>query len=135
MVDYERKGARGLVPRSALRRRRQRTDCRWIADEPSGFAEEPGCLFERCGLVGLKPDLQRRYLPMKTPPIVSPQEWEAARQRLLVKEKAHTHARDALAAERRRMPWLAVEKQYVFDGPAGNVSLLDLFEGRRQLIV
>jgi predicted dithiol-disulfide oxidoreductase (DUF899 family) len=72
---------------------------------------------------------------MKTPPIVSPQEWEAARQRLLVKEKAHTHARDALAAERRRMPRLAVEKQYVFDGPAGNVSLLDLFEGRRQLIV
>jgi predicted dithiol-disulfide oxidoreductase (DUF899 family) len=72
---------------------------------------------------------------MKTPPIVSPQEWEAARQKLLAKEKAHTRARDALAAERRRMPWLAVEKQYVFDGPAGNVSLLDLFEGRRQLIV
>jgi predicted dithiol-disulfide oxidoreductase (DUF899 family) len=72
---------------------------------------------------------------MKTPPIVSPQEWEAARQKLLLKEKAHTHARDALAAERRRMPWLAVEKEYVFDGPAGNVSLLELFEGRRQLIV
>ena len=72
---------------------------------------------------------------MKTPPIVSPQDWEAARQKLLVKEKAHTHARDALAAERRRMPWLAVEKKYVFDGPAGNGSLLDLFEGRRQLIV
>ena len=47
---------------------------------------------------------------MKTPPIVSPQEWEAARQKLLVKEKAHTRARDALAAERRRMPWLAVEQ-------------------------
>ena len=72
---------------------------------------------------------------MKTPPIVSPQEWEAARQKLLVKEKAHTHARDALAAERRRMPWLATQKPYVFDGPTGNVSLLDLFEGRRQLIV
>src|SRR5215207_3246857 len=72
---------------------------------------------------------------MKTPPIVSPQEWEAAREQLLVKEKAQTHARDALAAERRRMPWLAVEKQYEFDGPEGKASLLDLFDGRRQLIV
>ena len=44
-------------------------------------------------------------------------------------------ARDALAAERRRMPWMAVEKTYQFDGPKGKVSLLDLFEGRRQLIV
>ena len=72
---------------------------------------------------------------MNTPPIVSPQEWEAARQQLLVKEKAFTRSRDALAAERRRMPWLAVEKKYEFDGPQGKVSLLDLFEGRRQLIV
>ena len=72
---------------------------------------------------------------MKTPPIVPPQEWEAARQRLLVKEKELTRARDALAAERRRMPWLAVQKEYVFDGPAGKVSLPDLFEGRRQLVV
>src|SRR6266436_2606059 len=72
---------------------------------------------------------------MKTPPIVSQQEWEAARQQLLVKEKALTRSRDALAAERRRMPWLAVEKKYEFDGPKGKVSLLDLFEGRRQLIV
>src|SRR6266404_1198737 len=67
--------------------------------------------------------------------IVSPQEWEAARQQLLVKEKELTRARDALAAERRRMPWLAVEKEYQFDGPHGQASLLDLFEGRRQLIV
>src|SRR5262245_54361656 len=72
---------------------------------------------------------------MKTPPIVSPQEWEAARQQLLVKEKEVTRARDALAAERRRMPWLAVEKTYAFDGPKGKASLLDLFDGRRQLIV
>jgi predicted dithiol-disulfide oxidoreductase (DUF899 family) len=72
---------------------------------------------------------------MNTPPIVSAQEWEAAREKLLVKEKALTRARDALAAERRRMPWLAVEKEYRFDGPSGPVSLLDLFEGRRQLIV
>src|SRR6266700_7043867 len=72
---------------------------------------------------------------MNTPPIVSLQEWEAARQQLLVKEKALTRSRDALAVERRRMPWLAVDKKYEFDGPKGKVSLLDLFEGRRQLIV
>jgi len=72
---------------------------------------------------------------MKTPPIVAAHEWEAARQRLLVKEKELTRARDALAAERRRMPWLAVEQDYAFDGPAGPASLLDLFEGRRQLII
>src|SRR5207342_3560421 len=74
-------------------------------------------------------------ITMKTPPIVSPQEWEAARQQLLVKEKELTRARDVLAAARRRMPWLAIEKKYQFDGPKGKASLLDLFEGRRQLIV
>ena len=72
---------------------------------------------------------------MNTPPIVSRPEWDAALSQLLKKEKALTRARDALAAERRRMPWLAVEKQYEFDGPRGRASLLDLFEGRRQLIV
>ena len=72
---------------------------------------------------------------MKTPPIVSAEEWDAARRQLLVKEKELTHARDALAAQRRRMPWLAVEKEYEFDGPEGKASLLDLFEGRTQLIV
>jgi len=75
------------------------------------------------------------HLAMSTPPIVSQQEWEAARQQLLVKEKALTRSRDALAAERRRMPWMAVEKKYEFDGPKGKVSLLDLFEGRPQLIL
>jgi predicted dithiol-disulfide oxidoreductase (DUF899 family) len=72
---------------------------------------------------------------MNTPPVVSAQEWDRARTEMLVKEKAHTRARDALAAERRRMPWLAVEKRYEFDGPNGRVGLLDLFEGRRQLII
>ena len=72
---------------------------------------------------------------MNTPPIVSTPEWKAAREELLVKEKELTRARDALAAERRRMPRMAVEKDYSFDGPDGRVSLLDLFEGRRQLIV
>jgi predicted dithiol-disulfide oxidoreductase (DUF899 family) len=72
---------------------------------------------------------------MKTPPIVSPDDWEAARQKLLVKEKELTRARDALAAERRRMPWVAVEQDYGFEGPDGTVNLLGLFAGRRQLIV
>ena len=72
---------------------------------------------------------------MQKPPVVSAQAWEAARQEMLVKEKAHTRARDALAAERRRMPWTAVTKNYVFEGSDGKASLLDLFAGRRQLIV
>jgi predicted dithiol-disulfide oxidoreductase (DUF899 family) len=66
---------------------------------------------------------------------VSPEEWRAAREELLVEEKKLTRARDALAAKRRRMPWTAVEKSYRFDGPQGPASLLDLFEGRRQLVV
>ena len=72
---------------------------------------------------------------MNTPPTVSPQEWDAAREKMLVKEKEYTRAGDALAAERRRMPWMAVEKDYSFEGPEGEVSFLDLFDGRRQLIV
>ena len=72
---------------------------------------------------------------MKTPPVVSPEAWEAARKEMLVKEKSITRARDALAADRRRMPWMAVDTSYAFEGPAGKVSLLDLFGGRRQLIV
>jgi predicted dithiol-disulfide oxidoreductase (DUF899 family) len=80
-------------------------------------------------------DNEKNDIAMKSPSIVSAEEWEAARQQLLVKEKAVTHARDALAAERRRMPWLAVPKKYEFEGPRGKVSLLDLFEGRRQLII
>jgi predicted dithiol-disulfide oxidoreductase (DUF899 family) len=69
------------------------------------------------------------------PTIVSPQEWDAAREQLLVKEKELTRARDALAAERRRMPRMAVDKDYRFEGPNGPASLADMFEGRRQLVV
>jgi predicted dithiol-disulfide oxidoreductase (DUF899 family) len=75
------------------------------------------------------------HLAMNTPSIVSQHDWEAARQQLLIKEKAFTRSRDALAAERRRMPWVLVEKKYEFDGPNGKVSLLDVFEDRRQLIL
>jgi predicted dithiol-disulfide oxidoreductase (DUF899 family) len=72
---------------------------------------------------------------MDTPPVVSPEEWKAARHELLATEKEHTRGRDALAAKRRRMPWMAVEKEYRFEGPGGSLSFADLFEGRRQLIV
>src|SRR5918996_2812554 len=72
---------------------------------------------------------------MEMPPIVSPEEWKAAREELLVEEKKVTRARDALAAKRRRMPRMAVDKEYAFEGPEGRVSLSDLFDGRSQLIV
>jgi predicted dithiol-disulfide oxidoreductase (DUF899 family) len=69
------------------------------------------------------------------PKIVSREEWQRARDQLLVKEKAATKARDILSAERRRLPMVRIEKDYHFDGPGGKVRLLDLFEGRRQLII
>ena len=72
---------------------------------------------------------------MNLPPVVAPAEWRAARDALLVKEKAATRARDALAAERRRLPMVAIEKEYVLRGPAGPARLVDLFEGRRQLVL
>lgn len=67
--------------------------------------------------------------------VVTKEEWDEQREALLVKEKELTRARDELAAERRRLPMVAVEKDYAFQGPDGEKSLLDLFEGRRQLIV
>jgi predicted dithiol-disulfide oxidoreductase (DUF899 family) len=72
---------------------------------------------------------------MSLPHIVSQGEWEAAREKLLAKEKEATRARDALAAERRRLPMVQVAKDYVFEGPDGKATLLDLFDGRRQLII
>jgi predicted dithiol-disulfide oxidoreductase (DUF899 family) len=76
-----------------------------------------------------------RQRPVRCPTIVSSDEWEASRQELLVEEKALMKERDALAAKRRRMPWMAVDKEYRFEGSAGGLSLRELFEGRRQLIV
>src|SRR3954469_16365551 len=73
--------------------------------------------------------------PSSMPKIVSREEWQRARDQLLIKEKAATKAGDALSAERRRLPMVRVENDYVFHGPAGKVRLLDLFEGRRQLII
>jgi predicted dithiol-disulfide oxidoreductase (DUF899 family) len=72
---------------------------------------------------------------MNMPPVVSAEEWEAERERMLVKEKELTRAGDALAAERRRMPRMAVEKEYSFEGPNGPASFEELFEGRRQLVI
>lgn len=79
--------------------------------------------------------MQKENPGMAKPPVVSAAEWKAAREKLLVREKEMTRMRDALAAERRRMPWLAVGKDYAFDGPDGGLTLSDLFDGRRQLIV
>ncbi len=72
---------------------------------------------------------------MSLPPVVSEPEWVAARKALLAKEKAFTRQRDALNAERRRLPMVEIEKDYVFDGPDGKVRLLDMFDGRSQLIL
>ncbi len=72
---------------------------------------------------------------MDTPPVVSPEEWQAARDELLDKEKAATRVRDELAAERRRLPWVEIDKEYRFVGPNGELTLADLFDGRAQLIV
>jgi predicted dithiol-disulfide oxidoreductase (DUF899 family) len=72
---------------------------------------------------------------MALPNVVSEAEWQAARDELVVKEKQATRALDALAAERRRLPVVTVEKDYELEGPDGKVRFADLFDGRRQLIV
>jgi predicted dithiol-disulfide oxidoreductase (DUF899 family) len=72
---------------------------------------------------------------MGLPDVVSREEWLAARKKLLAKEKEFTRKRDALSVERRRLPMVRIDKDYVFEGPQGKASLLDLFDGRRQLIV
>ncbi|HWF71908.1 MAG TPA: DUF899 domain-containing protein [Solirubrobacteraceae bacterium] len=72
---------------------------------------------------------------MTLPRVASRDEWAAARKELLAQEKALTRARDTVSAARRRLPMVAVEKDYRFEGPVGAATLLDLFEGRRQLIV
>ena len=71
---------------------------------------------------------------MKERTIVSRDEWTAARKRLLVKEKEFSRQRDALSAERRKLPMVPIEKEYVFEGPEGRRSLADLFDGKRQLL-
>jgi predicted dithiol-disulfide oxidoreductase (DUF899 family) len=72
---------------------------------------------------------------MNLPRVVSEQEWRAALEALRVKEKAATRARDALAAERRRLPMVRIDKGYLFDAPDGKRRLIDRFDGRRQLLL
>lgn len=69
------------------------------------------------------------------PEVVTREDWLAARKELLVKEKELTRARDRVNTERRRLPMVRVDTPYTFDGPNGSVGLLDLFEGRRQLVM
>ena len=68
-------------------------------------------------------------------PVVSQEEWLAARKALLARERAMTHALDALRAERRELPWVKIEKDYVFEGPQGECTLGDLFNGRSQRLI
>src|ERR1700677_1823900 len=72
---------------------------------------------------------------MAFPDVVTREEWLEARKRLLVLEKQGTREQDALNAERRRLPMVAVDQEYVFEGPDGKAALADLFDGSRQLIV
>jgi predicted dithiol-disulfide oxidoreductase (DUF899 family) len=72
---------------------------------------------------------------MELPPIVSEEEWQRSHEALLVKEKEATRARDALAAERRRQPMMEFSADHAFEGPDGVLTLADLFQGRRQLIL
>src|SRR5262245_46346890 len=68
-------------------------------------------------------------------PVVSREEWLRARTALLAREKEHTRQRDELSRQRRELPWVRVDKAYRFDSPDGVVTLAELFEGRRQLLV
>src|ERR1700722_8299556 len=72
---------------------------------------------------------------IENPKIVSRDEWLPARKKLLAKEKQLTRERDAIAAERRQLPWVKVEKNYVFDSPSGKKTLAELFDGKNQLII
>jgi predicted dithiol-disulfide oxidoreductase (DUF899 family) len=72
---------------------------------------------------------------MSLPEIVPREQWHAAREELLAKEKAATRARDALNAERRRLPMVEIDQEYVFEGGDGKATLPDLFEGRPQLVI
>src|SRR6202023_1372551 len=73
--------------------------------------------------------------PLTSHPIVSRSEWLEARKALLAKEKAFTKSRDQLNAEQRALPWVRIEKEYVFDGPSGKITLAQLFGGRSQLFI
>jgi predicted dithiol-disulfide oxidoreductase (DUF899 family) len=79
--------------------------------------------------------MENTYSVTAKPPVVSAEEWQQVREELLAAEKELTRAQDRLAAQRRRLPMVKVEDKYTFDSPTGPKSLLDLFEGRNQLVV
>jgi predicted dithiol-disulfide oxidoreductase (DUF899 family) len=83
----------------------------------------------------MKGEIKMATNMVANPKIVSREEWLVARKKLLASEKQLTHERDAVAAERRELPWVKVVKTYVFDGPNGKVMLADLFNGKSQLII
>tara|TARA_B100000676_G_scaffold309037_1_gene371425 strand:- start:1065 stop:1307 length:243 start_codon:yes stop_codon:yes gene_type:complete len=72
---------------------------------------------------------------MRVNKVVSREEWIEARKEHLAREKEFTGLRDELSAERRELPWVKIDKDYVFDGPVGKESLADLFDGRSQLLI
>src|SRR6185503_10258678 len=110
-------------PRNAVR---PRSNSHGIASRPSPtrwrFSPTP-------------PECTSKEITMNLPPVVSREEWDTVLQELRAKEKAATRARDTLAAERRRLPRVRIERDYVFEGPGGTARLIDLFEGHRQLIL
>ena len=74
-------------------------------------------------------------IAIKNHPVVSQTEWLEARKDLLAKEKDFTRRRDELSRQRKELPWVKVNKEYIFDGPSGEETLAELFDGRSQLIV
>lgn len=83
----------------------------------------------------MKGEIKMSTSTIENPKLVSRDEWLAARKELLAREKRLTRERDAISALRRELPWVKVEKNYVFDGPKGKETLADLFDGRSQLII
>src|SRR6202167_2791227 len=83
----------------------------------------------------VKQPARRRRKLMPQHPVVSQQEWLVARKALLLSEKEATHLRDKINAERLALPWVKVEKEYVFDTPTGKKTLAELFDGRSQLFI
>src|ERR1700730_7637274 len=90
---------------------------------------------EKSSQTQIKGETKMSTSMIENPKIVSRDEWLAARKKLLAKEKRLTRERDALAANRRQLPWVKVEKNYVFDSPGGKKIPADLFDSRNQLIV